>query len=110
MSVSFWRSCTLEHADTLNTQRHVRFDAAEDDVFLGVVPPWHCLESGVRLLELGEEEIKAAGVIGMDPLRLTLLFDKGLGGFEADDMLTEGEVLVSQQSCSDARVWICVYL
>lgn len=42
------------------------------------------------MLELGGKEGRAAGFVGTDPLRLTVSFEGGLGGYEADDMLIEG--------------------
>lgn len=42
------------------------------------------------MLELGGEEGRVAGFVGTDPLRLTVSFEGGLGGYEADDILIEG--------------------
>lgn len=42
------------------------------------------------MLELGGKEGRVAGFVGTDPLRLTVSFEGGLGGYEADDMLIEG--------------------
>lgn len=42
------------------------------------------------MLELGGEHGNEAGFVGMDPLRLTVSFEGGLGGYEADEMLIEG--------------------
>lgn len=47
---------------------------------------------GIRVLELGGEEGRATGFVGTDPLRLTVSFEGGLGGYEADDLLIEGKV------------------
>lgn len=46
--------------------------------------------AGVRMLELGGEHGHTAGFVGVDPLRLTVSFDGGLGGYEADEILIEG--------------------
>lgn len=43
------------------------------------------------MLDLGGEKGSAAGCVGTDPLRLTVSFEGGVGGYEADEMLIEGE-------------------
>lgn len=42
------------------------------------------------MLELGGEKERAAGFVGTDPLRLTVSFDGGVGGYEADELLIDG--------------------
>lgn len=42
------------------------------------------------MLDLETEDARAAGFVGTDPLRLTVSFDGGIGGYEADEMLIEG--------------------
>lgn len=44
------------------------------------------------MLDLGGETGRAAGCVGTDPLRLTVSFEGGIGGFEADEILIEGKV------------------
>ncbi|CAM9355960.1 unnamed protein product [Sphacelaria rigidula] len=44
---------------------------------------------GVRALEFEGEYDGAVGFVRTDPLRLTVSFDGGLGGFEADEILIE---------------------
>ncbi|CAM9741199.1 unnamed protein product [Laminaria digitata] len=44
---------------------------------------------GVNVLELGGEKERAAGFVGTDPLRLTVSFDGGIGGYEADELLID---------------------
>lgn len=46
--------------------------------------------AGVRALEFEGEYDEAMGFVSTDPLRLTVSFDGGLGGFEADEILIEG--------------------
>lgn len=46
--------------------------------------------AGIHILDLGEEEARAAGCVGTDPLRLTVCFEGGIGGYEADEILIEG--------------------
>lgn len=47
--------------------------------------------AGVNVLELGGEQERAAGFVGTDPLRLTISFDGGIGGYEADELLIDGK-------------------
>ena len=44
------------------------------------------------MLDLGGEQGRAAGCTGTDPLRLTVSFEGGIGGYEADEMLIEGMI------------------
>lgn len=46
--------------------------------------------AGINVLDLGGEKGRAAGCVGTDPLRLTVSFDGGIGGYEADEILIEG--------------------
>lgn len=43
------------------------------------------------MVDLEEEVGREASFVGTDPLRLTVSFDGGFGGYDADDMLMEGE-------------------
>lgn len=47
--------------------------------------------AGVNVLELAGEKERAAGFVGTDPLRLTVSFDGGIGGYEADELLIDGK-------------------
>lgn len=46
--------------------------------------------AGISVLRLGRESVLAASCVGTDPLRLTVSFEGGIGGYEADEMLIEG--------------------
>lgn len=47
------------------------------------------------MLELGGEKERAAGFVGTDPLRLTVSFDGGFGGYEADELLIDGNMIAT---------------
>lgn len=62
--------------------------------------------AGINVLDLGEEEGRDAGCVGTDPLRLTVSFEGGLGGYEADEMLIEGTKQRATRSWDkDKGVW-----
>ncbi|CAN0298414.1 unnamed protein product [Ascophyllum nodosum] len=44
---------------------------------------------GIDVVDLEGEEGREAGFVGMDPLRLTVSFNGGLGAYDVDDWLTE---------------------
>lgn len=60
------------------------------------------------MVELGEEVGREAGFVGTDPLRLTVSFDGDFGGYDADDMLMEGEQ--DGARLHNARTRQCHYL
>lgn len=55
------------------------------------------------MLDLGGEKGRAAGCVGTDPLRLTVSFEGGIGGYEADEILIEGMYVhtISKALCGD---------
>lgn len=59
-------------------------------MFLAAVDVTSRPATGINVLDLGGETGRAAGCVGTDPLRLTVSFEGGIGGYEADEILIEG--------------------
>ena len=55
------------------------------------------LGAGIDVVDLEGEEGREAGFVGMDPLRLTVSFNGGLGAYDVDDWLTEGKSATEHQ-------------
>eukprot|EP00904_Undaria_pinnatifida_P009756 jgi/Undpi1/5910/HiC_scaffold_2.g01184.m1 len=61
---------------------------------------------GVNVLELGGEQERAAGFVGTDPLRLTISFDGGIGGYEADELLIDEFGVYAELPAPDSLTFV----